>query len=395
MTTRNLPDWIEAYLVYTSESESPTDFHLWSAATALAGALERKVWFDMGYFLLYPNLYVVLVSPPGRCKKSTAMRIGRSMLAGVMGINFTTDSISRERLIQDLSQAHKEGQSAMTSYASEFGTLLTTSGMDMVVFLTDIYDSPSEWAHKTKAGGTNKIKAPYLNLEAGTTPDYMAKALPFDTVGIGLTSRIIFVYQDVPRIKDPFPELSPDQIRLKDLLIEDLRQINMISGQFTLDDDAKQFYREWYVERGNESLEADPRLSGYLERKPMHLLKLSMVISSSTSNDCVIKLKTLQRALRMLEMTEHGMPQVFAGVGRNPLNADIESMIAALLHNPEGVPRDVLMEKFRHNVRREELAEILETLMESGYVVLRNGRYIATDKAKSRVKPQSDEKLQP
>lgn len=381
---RNLENWLEGYLVYTAESESPTDFHLWVGASVIAGALEREVFFDMGYFQLYPNIYSVLVSPPGRCKKSTAMRIGRKFLSQVQGIKFTTDSTSREKMIQDLSQAHKDGQSAMTAYSSEFATLLTTSGMDMVVFLTDIYDSPNEWAHTTKSGGTNKIKAPCLNLIGGTTPDWMARAMPLDTVGIGLTSRIVFCYQDTPREKDPFPELSPAQVELAGLLTEDLIQISQIAGQYILEPDAKEYYRAWYKERGERNL-GDPRLSGYFERKPMHLLKLAMVLSAAVSDETIITLPVLEQTLAMLEVTEESMHQVFAGVGRNPLNADLEGTIATLLSSGEGISRGDLLDKFRHNVRKEEMAEILDTLQESGYVVLRDGKYFATPKAKDRM----------
>lgn len=209
---RRLPNWIQGYLAYTAESESPEEFHKWTAISAIAGAMRRQSFFNYEYFLVYPNMYIILVAPAGRCKKSTAMRIGRSFLGIVPGINFTTDSVTRERLIQDLSQAKSaDGHSSMTAYSSEFASLLTSSGMDMVVFLTDIFDSPNEWSHKTKIGGTNKITAPYLNLIGATTPDWIAKAMPLDTVGIGLTSRIIFVYQDTPRIKPPFPKLSDAQ----------------------------------------------------------------------------------------------------------------------------------------------------------------------------------------
>src|SRR6266581_8660552 len=239
MSDRLLPDWITAYMAYTAESRSPDEYHLWTALTTIAGAVRRKAFFNFEYFMLFPNLYTVLVGPAGRCKKSTAMRIGRKFLSQVPGINFTTDSTSRENLITDLTQSLRDGHSSMTAYSSEFASLLTSSGMDMVVFLTDIYDSPEEWSHKTKMGGTNKIKAPYLNMEGATTPDWIARSLPLDTVGIGLTARIIFVYQDTPRVREAFPKLTKEQKELREVLIKDLIKISLISGQYTLDSEGE------------------------------------------------------------------------------------------------------------------------------------------------------------
>lgn len=364
--SRSLPNWIEAYLAYTASNEAPEEFHLWMALTTIAGVLRRNVSFDMGYFTVYPNLFTVLVSPPGRCKKSTAMRISREFLRKVDGINFTSDSISRERLIQDLSQCLKDDQSPMTAYSSEFASLLTTSGMDMVVFLTDIYDSPSEWSHKTKMGGTQKIIAPYLNLAGGTTPDWIARSLPLDTVGIGLTSRVLFVYQDTPRIRPWRPKLTTEQIKLGELLAYDLRLISTLQGQFEFTVDAEHLYDEWYKARlDNPNTSGDPRLNGYFERKPVHVLKVAMIIAASRHDNLQITVEDLGLAWGLLEKTEARMPKVFAAVGKNALAFDLVQIIDAVAAGgAQGITERELMQRFVHNVRREEMAEILATLIQ-------------------------------
>jgi hypothetical protein len=134
--------------------------------------------------------------------------------------------------------AHKDGQSALTAHSSEFASFFTTSGMNMVGFMTDIFDSPDEWIHRTEAGGERKIIAPCFNVLAGTTPDWLASAMPLDTVGIGLTSRIISIYQDTPRIKPMIPKLTPAQAKLKELLHDDLIEISTLNGQYQLTPEA-------------------------------------------------------------------------------------------------------------------------------------------------------------
>lgn len=370
MASRHLPNWIKGYLAYTAESESPEEYHQWVALSTISGAMRRRSFFAMGYFLLYPNLYVVLVGPPGRCKKSTAMRIGRSLLSKVPEVQFTTDSVTRERLIQDLSQSHVDGHSSMTAFSSEFASLLTSSGMDMVVFLTDIYESPDQWSHKTKIGGINLIKAPYLNLLGATTPDWIARSLPLDTVGIGLTSRVVFVYQDTPRVRPAFPVLSPEQVELGKLLEHDLRIISTINGEFTLTPDAKSAYEEWYQGRLlHPNPTNDGRLAGYYERKPMHVLKICMLISASKKQETVITLEDYTDTQTILSNVEDRMPQVFAAVGKNPLAYDTAQVLAVIKEaGPEGVPFAVLLNMFKHSVRKEELAECTETLTLIGQV---------------------------
>jgi hypothetical protein len=362
---RKLSNWIQSYLVYTHESESPEEYHKWVAISAIAGAVRRKVFYDMGYFLIYPNMYIVLVGPAGRCKKSTAMRIGRGLLQEVPGLNFTTDSVTRERLIQDLSQSFVDGHSSMTAYSSEFASLLTSSGMDMVVFLTDIFDSPSEWSHRTKIGGTNKIKAPYLNLIGATTPDWISKAMPLDTVGIGLTSRIIFVYQDTPRVRPPRPKLTPGQMKLRELLVHDLTMMAQLQGEYKFDSpETEQAHDEWYQARTlNPNPTGDHRLDGFYERKPVHVIKLAMLIAASFRDELIITNDDFQLALGIFEQAEERMLKVFANVGKNPLALDYDMICAAIAKSENGLSLAELMTSFQHSVRKDELNEVLETLV--------------------------------
>lgn len=375
---RHLDDWLHGYLAYTAEQESPEIFHVWAGISAIAGALRRRVLFRMGYFSFHPNMYIVLVSPPGMCRKSTCMAIARKRMEKVDGINFTVDSTSREALILALSQSLVDGHSSMTAFSSELASLITTSQMDMVAFLTDIFDNPDQWIHKTKGSGTQKITAPYLNLFAATTPDWIAKAMPLDTIGIGLTSRIVFVYSAEPREANPFPELSPSQVKLERLLEEDLAQIATMQGEFRFAPDAKAAYEVWYKARHRMKENLDPRLAGYFERKSVHLSKLCMVVSASRREDMLITMEDYTSAQQILAVTEEAMPQVFAHVGKNPLNMDYEQALAIMLRRPDGVTRAEMIDALKHNVRKEELDEVLDTLTTIGKIRLSGtGKYFA------------------
>lgn len=258
----------------------------------------------------------------------------------------------------------------MTAFSSEFASLLTSSGMDMVVFLTDIYESPDQWSHKTKIGGINLIKAPYLNLLGATTPDWIARSLPLDTVGIGLTSRVVFVYQDTPRVRPAFPVLSPAQVELGKLLEQDLRIISTINGEFTLTPEAKLAYEEWYQSRVlNPNPTGDGRLAGYYERKPMHLLKLCMLISASKKQETIITLEDYTDSQAICDEVEKKMPQVFAAVGKNPLAYDTAQVYSVIKEaGTKGISFSTLLNMFKHSVRKEELAECTETLTLIGQI---------------------------
>ena len=81
---RVFPDWIDQYMEYARASASPKIYHIWTALSALASAVQRKVWWDWEYAKLYPNLYIFLTGESGS-KKGTALGIAKPIMidAGV------------------------------------------------------------------------------------------------------------------------------------------------------------------------------------------------------------------------------------------------------------------------------------------------------------------------
>ena len=65
MPGRNYPDWIDACASAAQGSITPPIFRKWAALSAIAGALGRRCWYDAGEYKVRPNLYTVLVAPPG------------------------------------------------------------------------------------------------------------------------------------------------------------------------------------------------------------------------------------------------------------------------------------------------------------------------------------------
>jgi hypothetical protein len=180
----------------------------------------------------------------------------------------------------------------------------------------------------------------------------------------------VFVYQDTPRIKPPFPKLNDAQKALFPILIEDLTRISGIQGEYKWESPAAEAkYSEWYKGRlAAPNPTGDPRLNGYFERKPVHIIKLMMIVSASQRDECVLTSDDFDAALALFEQVEAKMPKVFANVGKNPLAVDYEDVAGVVLGHP-GVSFSELMWMFKHSVRKDELAEILDTLVAANLIV--------------------------
>jgi len=210
-------DWLQAYIQYASNSEAPTYMHFWSGVSAIAGALRRKVWFDMGHFAWYPNFYIIFVAPPGIVAKSTTSGIAMNLLRQVPGVKFGPDVVTWPALVTCFAESTEAFEyendfhpmSCLTLESSEFGNLLDPTDRQMVDLLVHLWDGKQgEFKKSTKNNGSDEVSNPWINIIACTTPSWIAGNFPEYMIGGGFTSRCVFVYADQKAKLVPYPKME-------------------------------------------------------------------------------------------------------------------------------------------------------------------------------------------
>lgn len=363
-THRELGNWLAAYGEYVKESESPEDFHLWTGLSVLASAVRRNIWLNQGIYILWPNLYVILIGPPG-IAKSTSIRMGRKILLGVEDIIFGPDSVTREELIRIMARVgKKDKQSALTIHSSELSSLIDPSGVKMIQFLTEIYDGDFQFRYSTKGSGRDTIHNPVLNILAGTTPTWIAEGLPSTVVGHGFTSRIIFVFGDKPRYLKPFPK-EPDS-RIVSSLVNDLDYISRIEGEFEWGEGSMDYYAQVY-EALARTRPKDYRIEGFHARKKNHLLKVAMLLSIADRDDLVLEVKDLKTAKKLLDSIEPNMHKAFSAIGKYDHASDLER-VRNRIFEEGGMTAQQIHEEFYAVGDVQEIAKILQMLLSMGAI---------------------------
>lgn len=320
-------------------------------------------------------MYVVLVGPSGKCRKGTAMNQGMYFLRE-MGIKLAAESITREALIRELKNSNSNNinmstgdlhlHASLTIYSQELTVFLGYNNQSLMADLTDWYDCRDTWTYRTKNMGSDEIIGVWVNLIGATTPDLLQTTLPRDAIGGGLTSRMIFVYEQKKWRTVATPFLSKEERALQKELREDLEKISMLTGEFTVTEDFIESYVPWYMNYTEAPFD-DYRFNGYFERRPTHLLKLCMICSASRTSDMEITKGDFDKALGILLLTEKKMPYTFSGVGKSN-NADIMQRVIAVLETKVEIEFIELMTQFYQDVDKFALEKILETLVSMGYV---------------------------
>ena len=336
----------------------------------------------MGHYDVHSNMFVVLVSPPGKSRKSTALRIGKSLLKSLADygqeVHFSTQASSVAALVQQLASMKNSPHQSLSAYSSELGTLLGSKSVEMVDFLVDIYDCDPDWDKQTVGRGLDKIKLPWFNLMAATTPQWMGDNLSKTAVEGGFVSRTVFVFDDT-RLLVAFPKLTPEQLKLKKYLAHDLARICQLEGRFTLSPEAEAFYAQWYESPARlERVSSDYRISGYFERKHVHVLKVAMALSLAAKDELILQPEEIGAAISLLDSIEPGMAKAFAAVGKN-IHGTTMGRIEDQVRLARVIPYKRVLAANIHDVQKEDLDKLLQALHDMGRIVWRNDKIYHPD----------------
>jgi len=314
----------------TEHLSSPPLFRKWGAISLVAGALERKVWVRTMGSDLYPNLYVILVAPPGVGKTEITWRV-RELWKSLESHHVGSSSVTKASMMDELAEAvrrwiiknPKPGETPVESFNSlllcvnELGVFLPAYDNEFMNALTDLWDC-KDYSEKRRHGPKNKepidIKKAQLNMIAACTPSYLQGTLPEGAWDQGFISRTILIYSGERQLRSLFDETSIDMEKLehvKDMLAD----IASLWGEIKFTKDAAELIDNFHL-TGGEPQPDHPKLLSYKIRRTVHLLKLCMVASVSRSDDLTITKGDFETASNWLFEAEAYMPEIFKAMAQ-------------------------------------------------------------------------------
>lgn len=369
---RALKDWLSGFLEYTEHSEPPAEFRLWTGISTICAALERKCWIEwLPDKPWYPNMYILLVAPSG-VRKGTAMAPGEAVLK-TAGVKIAPDAGSWQGMMQAVIESNDlffspSGEaishSSLTFHADEFTVLTGQQDDEKIMILTTWYDCgdvSGKWEYRSLGQGKREVHGLWVNILGGTTPTQFSSALPASALD-GFTGRLVLVYADQEDKEVPFPFLSPRQEGLFEDLVHDLDEINQMSGPFTWTQDLMEIWGPWYLENKRRPPFSVPFMKPYIQRRPVHAMKVAMALSASRNNQMVVTGQDLEKAISMLETIEPKMPRAFGGYGSST-QSQIAAKIMDLVAKKQKIKESEILATFYADLEGwRQLDDILDSL---------------------------------
>ena len=320
----------------------PEVYKYWTAVSALAGAVQHKVWYSPnGFMFEYPNLYIMLIGDINT-GKSTCARHAVNMLSSVSGFYKVAGKLTEASFIGEIIDAGKLNSftfngityksGAVFLYASEASKAFAEMGRGnkIVNLITDYYNTCEHnfWSKQpfdsklTKSHGREEMFNPCINLLACSTVHWlMGRVLTKEDLEGGLGSRFIFAAHDGPIVrKATVPGVAKSRAILFEKLVDDLKEIAQLSGNMLAEPSFFEQHVQYQTEHDQRLLklkQSDPVLWSCVNRKASTLvLRLSMLLAID-ERDCVVapehvslKIRHMQKAWKILTEAESRLPDV-------------------------------------------------------------------------------------
>lgn len=389
------------FLAYHERTEVPPLMLVWSAISAVGALLGRNAYYSLGEHKIYANQYICFVGSPG-ARKSTGISYAKSLAKlGNPSIRFApTDTGGRRQGLiaaflprskktnrQDNLAANLEKLNAlglMTSpialqptpqeeafnalqpasgsdlyaCASELGSLTGINQIETFVFFSELWDMPDIYEYRLRTDEIT-INKPTFNILAGVTPETLRTIMPVGAIGQGVMSRFMFVY-GAPEKKVPRPIAWNDEF--EHYMSSVMMMVRKVEGEFHEDIDAANaldLIYEHYT-----PIVSDVRLLGYLERRHVHLIKLSICLAAMRGEN-TISVDDVYDANYLLEATEFYMADAIGQVGDNRVAICSSLLRYALAAAAYGMSEDDLRKSVKSDYSHEEITRAIISLQDN------------------------------
>lgn len=373
-----MTDWIDDFLSYTSQANSPEIFRLWAGIGAVSGALERRVWAGgKNASQIFPNVFVLLVGPPGSGKTQSVMPI-KALWRATKELVVSPDSMTRASLVDEMEKGarmylHGKGildYHSLLIATDEIGTLIPAYDQEILNVISKLYDCEESYLESRRhIKKITDISRPHLSIIAGAQPGFLSSVLPETAWTQGFASRLSMIYSGESIVSDVLGDdtvldLSAENAAKFKCILAPIQAMLKLYGKVTWTDDAAKELRSWAL-HDCPPKPVHSKLEHYNRRRALTTVKLSIISAVSRSGELEIHKWDFDRAKHWLLIAETFMPDIFRAMKNKSDAVVIEEMHYMMwelyMKTNKPVNGNVLWHFLKDRVPAEKIQRVIDT----------------------------------
>jgi Protein of unknown function (DUF3987) len=377
---RRSGSWIESFVEWGADLETPEIFRRWGAIATVGAVLEQKAFFHHAGEI-FPNLFVMLIGGPG-IGKSRTIRPLREFAKSLPEFHISPDDMTGASLVDSMMEATRTldpdlmlgvqpiHYNSLFAMVSDLQSTMHKYDQELVAKMTIFYDCDPFIQSRRTLKENKDIQSPQLSMLIGTTDSQLTETLPAGAWEQGFMSRMIMVFSEDRAMKEDFFSKKQTRTVTEKDLEHDLKAIYGLRGQFGSDDDFRRAFNTW--RRGeHKPAPTHQRLRSYCSRREVHLLKLAMVSNADRGDSLCLDLHDFTRAKGWLEAAERTMPLVF----ERAVSLDSKLMLEVLDQiNAKGVPEHTFMRMMAGKFPTNSVRRAAEIMIDAKMIEFSEGK---------------------
>lgn len=363
--------WLKEVVQAKSSSEAPARYFWWSALAVLAATVRKNVYLDRFHYILYPNIYVILVSARSGLRKGIPISMASSMLNEIEATRVLSGQMSIQGVIHELSQQRTAENGRVFSEAQaillsdEFAAYLVDDpkALTTLTALHNTHEHEAGWKKILKSSPIEMLKNPCITMLAASNERLFEEVVKGRDIEGGFIARTFIVYESKRQRIDSLM-WKPKGLKSNKELSCYLKELTEVKGQFTIEDKVRHTYDLWYIDLCN--LKTQDR-TGALDRLGDQVLKAAMLISLAREPSLEINEVDMDEAISECETCIGGTNQVSIGAGQSETAPAVAKVLKALISAPNNeITRQKLLRTLWPDIDSITLDKVIDTINETG-----------------------------
>ena len=390
--TLKTTNFVRLYMYAQGKSEVPPAFHLWSCISLIAACVANKVWVEwIKDQPIYPHVFTFLIAPSGLGKNIAITAVEKLILSDPslkQWVNYYRGKITGPALYDLLGREVPDSEADGGYVKPPSNVWLVTPEVKnsmgspemaqlFIETMTELWSAcGTTFTDRTRSHNQVSIDNPTVNWIAGTTREWLMRAVKPDDIRGGFFARVLPVYFSsiYPAEKVCKPEYPKDRDYIWENLQDRVYTLCKMEGEVVISSDADARIHQWYENRVKPYEDV---LAPYYNRAKEMILKLALLHALADNEKMRIEWKHFDLARRRYQALQRGVLELIELACQTPQTADakiIEKIIKRA--GGKGIARSQVTSKvYSRGIDSKRVEAAVQQLMIMGRVTHKPAKY--------------------